>query len=157
MVEGGFEALAAGMGSAEFHVSGDYAFEVCLLCLEVCQSIASWSVYSNVYEREFRFTSSRPWTADHTFQEGQFEVDVVYPRHPKALDGLAVVSLRTTWLMSSLVVVAMEGSLLVYADVACGCLKEESLAKPSFLDLKQMMIYQSTVAAWRTVESFCIC
>jgi hypothetical protein len=41
--------------------------------------------------------------------------------------------------------------------LACGCLKEESLAKPSFLDLKQMMIYQSTVAAWRIVESFCIC
>jgi hypothetical protein len=64
-------------------------------------------------------------------------------------------------MVSSLVVVAMEGSLLVYADVACllacGCLKEESLAKPSFLDLKQMMIYQSTVAAWRIVESFCIC
>jgi hypothetical protein len=43
-VEGGFEALAAGMGGAEFHVAGDYAFKVCFLCLEICQSIASWSV-----------------------------------------------------------------------------------------------------------------
>lgn len=43
-VEGGFEALAAGMGSAEFHVAGDYAFEICLLRLGVCQSCASWLV-----------------------------------------------------------------------------------------------------------------
>jgi hypothetical protein len=39
-------------------------------------------------------------------------------------------------MVSSLVVIAMGGLLLVYADVACGCLKEESLAKPSFLDFK---------------------
>lgn len=38
VVKGGFEGLTAGMGSAEFHVAGDYAFEVCLLCLEICQS-----------------------------------------------------------------------------------------------------------------------
>lgn len=38
VVEGGFESLAARMGGAEFHVSGDYTFEVCLLCFEICQS-----------------------------------------------------------------------------------------------------------------------
>lgn len=32
------------------------------------------------------------------------------------------------------VVIAMEGLLRVYADVACGCPEQESLAKPSFFD-----------------------
>jgi hypothetical protein len=135
-VEGGFEALAAGMGSAEFHVSGDDAFKVCLLRLEVCQSVAFRSIYRTSHGREFRFTSSRPWKADHRLRVGQSAVVGDDPMHPRALDGLAVVSSRMTWMMSSLVVVAMEGLLLVYADVACGCLKEESLAKPSFLDFK---------------------
>lgn len=32
------------------------------------------------------------------------------------------------------IVVAMEGLLRVYADVACGCPEQESLAKPSFFE-----------------------
>jgi hypothetical protein len=33
-----------------------------------------------------------------------------------------------------IVVIAMEGLLCVYADVACGCPEQESLAKPSFFE-----------------------
>lgn len=89
-MECGFETLAARVGSAEFHIAGDYAFEICLLGLEVCQSGVSWLVYCIGNVRSFKPTSSRPWTANHRLPGDQSAVAEVDPRHPKALDGLAV-------------------------------------------------------------------